>query len=760
MGRSSRLAFWGTGALALAISAAACGGDDSSAKGGGDSDAGGSGTAGADAGSMGGTAGEAGAAGAPGGQAGSGAAGGSGGVPPFEFDYDTPYQAAWMAIIQPSARRGTATLDATVDLAGIAGETDIATAMSWQTDSGASGSIPVAEEWSAAAIPLELGDNLITVTVTEQDGDSSSDSITVTRNPAVSFSAPFRIEPTDAFAGESPMVTFEVGIVDDPTLDPSSVKVVQVDASGSVVADVAPLTGSAGVYTGTATLSEANPADLTLRVTATASGQAALSEAEVFRFVRRPTTSEVDRAAALPELAQANYDSELAATGDANEANRRTVQWLLGQPDIASAGTIQHGFYIHWELDSGIRGGISVAPPGILANARIGAATASILEPDHMGFVKDNSELLTPLQTTFGAQNCPRFQVDGKPDPTVADFKNLGTDGITVIHGHGGMSDAGYPIIDTADRSNDPFALNASLIDIVLGRVELWYYLVLTPKFFERYYHGAPRSIVHLSACNSAVGGHFLSAFHSGGAYDVSGYSTLVVSGYAQDIGNHMMLEVMDGFGVDAARQSAFGTYGAIDPNCVSGPGSVMFCPRARLISSTFDKGLTATAECPGTMMLEENYDDGDTARTVTFSSTEKIAHQPSIGFYLVTERQGSCDYDATQASTGQTITGMGTNNETYPDPLTRNTRFLENTLLPTFGPTVNWDPTWDNPDWVTYTGATFTNDGCNILYIALGANIDPAHITETGIKGIRTGTIAGGSVKADYDYQFITSFP
>lgn len=56
--------------------------------------------------------------------------------------------------------------------------------MVWVNSLGGSGSVPAGQTWSIAEIPLEPGENIITVTATNQLGVASSDSVAITRGAA------------------------------------------------------------------------------------------------------------------------------------------------------------------------------------------------------------------------------------------------------------------------------------------------------------------------------------------------------------------------------------------------------------------------------------------------------------------------------------------------------------------------------------------------------------------------------------------------
>lgn len=85
-----------------------------------------------------------------------------------------------IAITSPAAAE-VETSDATIDLAGTAKSSSPIDSVRWENDRGGQGTASGTESWTAANVPLVLGQNTITVTVTDETGASNSDSLMVTR---------------------------------------------------------------------------------------------------------------------------------------------------------------------------------------------------------------------------------------------------------------------------------------------------------------------------------------------------------------------------------------------------------------------------------------------------------------------------------------------------------------------------------------------------------------------------------------------------
>ncbi|MGC8863548.1 MAG: Ig-like domain-containing protein, partial [Armatimonadota bacterium] len=91
------------------------------------------------------------------------------------------------------------TQDATIAIAGAADDDVATTQVSWKTDRGYSGSCVGTYSWSADAVPLEMGQNIITVTARDAAGNRGSASVSVVRGdgekPTISITQP-TTEPT------------------------------------------------------------------------------------------------------------------------------------------------------------------------------------------------------------------------------------------------------------------------------------------------------------------------------------------------------------------------------------------------------------------------------------------------------------------------------------------------------------------------------------------------------------------------------------
>jgi hypothetical protein len=86
-----------------------------------------------------------------------------------------------LSIVTPTANATYSTGQATLNLAGTAGDDIGVTQVTWATDKGASGVAAGTTAWTIANVPLAWGQTVVTVTAKDQAGNSKSDVLTVTR---------------------------------------------------------------------------------------------------------------------------------------------------------------------------------------------------------------------------------------------------------------------------------------------------------------------------------------------------------------------------------------------------------------------------------------------------------------------------------------------------------------------------------------------------------------------------------------------------
>jgi Ca2+-binding RTX toxin-like protein len=85
-----------------------------------------------------------------------------------------------VTITDPTADPTTSSTESFIDLGGTADDDTAVSSVTWANDRGGSGAATGTTTWTATGIPLQAGDNVITVTVEDASGNQTTDAITVT----------------------------------------------------------------------------------------------------------------------------------------------------------------------------------------------------------------------------------------------------------------------------------------------------------------------------------------------------------------------------------------------------------------------------------------------------------------------------------------------------------------------------------------------------------------------------------------------------
>ena len=88
-----------------------------------------------------------------------------------------------VTITTPTSSTSYSTSNSTVSLGGTASDNVGVTQVSWANSTGGSGTATGTASWSVSSISLQEGDNVITVTARDAEGNTGNDSITVTYTP-------------------------------------------------------------------------------------------------------------------------------------------------------------------------------------------------------------------------------------------------------------------------------------------------------------------------------------------------------------------------------------------------------------------------------------------------------------------------------------------------------------------------------------------------------------------------------------------------
>jgi hypothetical protein len=511
------------------------------------------------------------------------------GVNPLEpcTDVGATSTAPQVLITTPTDLAGVAIGAATVSLAGLAWDDVAVTALSWTNDRGGGGTLPVSGNWTIADVALQPGDNRITVTATDAQGNVGSDAIDVTYNDnGLAFDGLATANPDYLFADTLRAVTMRQGVVANSDLDPGSVELVRVIDTGlepvKAMADDGDL-GSGdqiqgdGYYSALVSL-DGRDGTQRFRVAArtlSQPGLVAYSPVITLPVIEHVSTTALASATALADDATAMLSNLTAKDTPPDEALAEVVA-LTQAYGVAAVGLADGGQGAWWVTADGLLGGALgydqstqrgavvrrpatrrarapqprvVVPSGLPGDpVQVGTRRTAILAP-HFDQAEpaDLNAMLAPL-------TCPTFEVETFMG-TFADaeqFKALEDYGNIVIASHGdalfgGLGAAYRPEWAWSTPGAQVVVLTATILsqlnlqrweaDLRLGRLAVMPggAAAILPSYITRYSIRLPGSLVYVGSCNSLANPTLSTAFIGRGALTVMGYDGYVESEFARD---------------------------------------------------------------------------------------------------------------------------------------------------------------------------------------------------------------------------------
>lgn len=247
------------------------------------------------------------------------------------------------------------------------------------TNNGTAGQATGTTDWQAT-VPLQPGDNHITFAATDSTGQSSNSDVVVTRTTALAYDGAPGLMPSALDVNSPTRVTARVGILPNPALDASSVRLMQLDADGSpgpVVAmlrdDGNPATGdeaaSDGVFSGIFdyTAPEAGPASFRVAADLTTGATNELSPISVVRAGVAPSDAEIAANLAVHDEAALYFQRAIPVMGRDLAATATTLR-LRATPGIADAGATASGVWT--QFANGLTTSLIDLPPDMLGGCR------------------------------------------------------------------------------------------------------------------------------------------------------------------------------------------------------------------------------------------------------------------------------------------------------------------------------------------------------------------------------------------------------
>jgi hypothetical protein len=513
--------------------------------------------------------------------------------------------APMVLITSPTAAAGTAVGVASISLGGLASSGAGIASMSWTSDQGGSGSIAPAANWVLADVPLQPGDNRITITATDGDGHVGSDRLDVTYNTnGIAFDGVPAADPDYLFAETLRAVTFRQGIVDNADLDPLSVQLLRVAADGSTtpvdsMADDGnlgngdPIQGD-GFYSSLTSLNAAALGEERFRVaarTVSEPGLTALSPVITLPVIERVSRDALERAIALADDASAMLQQLTAAGVPAPDMLAQIVA-LAQAYAVTAVGPSDDGRGAWWVTADGLLGGAyghdqaaqrggPVGPPAPGAVRRSRPARTAALPGDPIQVGTRRTLILAPyfddaepaqVEAMLEVGECPSFDVETYTG-TSADaeqFKKLEEYGLIVIASHGdalfggigsayrpdwGWDSTGSQVTVLTGTRLSYLTLQRWEADLRLGRLAVMPggMAAVLPSFITHYSVRLPGTLVYVGACNSTANPTLSAAFIGLGATTFLGFDGYVATDFARDVAVALFTQLVGGATVGQA---------------------------------------------------------------------------------------------------------------------------------------------------------------------------------------------------------------
>ncbi|MBI2062060.1 MAG: hypothetical protein HYT87_20295 [Nitrospirae bacterium] len=286
-------------------------------------------------------------------------------------------QAPTLSITEPSlpyGMEGISQREGVITFSGMAEDDQGVVRVKWENHRGGKGWARVMNihgtqtNWEVKDIPIEPGDNKITLTAQDAAANAATKTIWVGRTTDVDFISYPDASETDIHLNEATETIFRVAIKEARKVKIESVKLVKVNENGEILDTLGPMYDDGksehgdevpadGVYSARVTLLEGTEGMVRFRVvvngvkegTGTVSASSEPFGAQVFVPL---TDEELKVYLAMGRKAGEMY-APLEAEVGGREAARRTAEWLKKQPGVKDAGSFEDGY--SFVMDSGLQ---------------------------------------------------------------------------------------------------------------------------------------------------------------------------------------------------------------------------------------------------------------------------------------------------------------------------------------------------------------------------------------------------------------------
>lgn len=572
-------------------------------------------------------------------------------VPPPGTDQAPPH----VLITSPTSLDGTTSALPAVTLGGVALDDVGVAGLTWSSDRGGGASLlPAAGDWTIADVPLAAGDNRITVGAVDAAGQASEDTIVVTYNTnGIVFDGVPVADPDAVYENANARAAVRQGIVPNPDLDPTSVRLERIADDGATTpvaelkddgsqdgGDVIP---GDGVYTGTTRIQRTTLGLERYRVSARTLSQpdlVAWSPVLTVPVIGHVSAKELDGAIKLAGDARGLLANLAAGGVDPDEAVAQAVA-LAYASGAQVAGASDGGLGAWWVDENGLLGGAlaydtdtrrggrarrtgtaapafrSITGPGdASALLQVGTRRSLILAPSF-----PEAEPAAVDAMLRGSQ-CPQFEVASYfgADAGAERFQNLEEYGIILVASHGdalfqNLGDAYRPEWSWSSQGAQTVVLTGTALgpstlplwerDLRLGRMAVFAggTAAILPTFVTRYSIRLPASLVYVGSCRSAANPTMASALFERGAATYLGYDGYVASTFARDTGTALFADLLQG---QTAGEAFSPVSDGGDP------------PASFVLAGRSDASLTADPVVNGSFEVTSGFEASVTGFTVT----------------------------------------------------------------------------------------------------------------------------------------------
>jgi len=467
----------------------------------------------------------------------------------------------------------------------------------WETDKGASGEINLDEDaWSIRELPIPVG--LTTITLRAADGEHErQDQLRIRRNGELLYNEAPQMDSPAVFIDRDERMRVWVELTTRSGKMPAQLRLERVDSSGKVT-QLATLVDngnlvegddiqSDGTYSAYVTFKETVEGVFYLRAAGPGlDGQDEYSASRDISAVADFKEGELEHMNLVIEEGGAAFDAALDEGKKPADAAAIARDALLARPNVSAVSLGDSNYSLAVQFKNGAAGLIDRTPAGTKGGASrrtCGSEHASdeVACVDHAlssggaGLPENfGALLLSPFQDELEntenahlsgllkASTCPHYRHEGVYENKKASFgitRELGNFGLVSIDTHGNnfshfkydpktMTSQAFRRSDNAYSKSTLLVLRGgadknSLANAgVRKAMKEGAYLVagenmaITAVFFKRWVkRRLPRSLVMLSACNSATHPDIVDSLISRGARAVLGYKGTVTIGFTQD---------------------------------------------------------------------------------------------------------------------------------------------------------------------------------------------------------------------------------